>query len=371
MKRLCVILLTSANLFGQYLLKPPIQNNTSTGTTQFKLVSLDSAGLAIITPTSATSGAIGVAYGGAGTVGQVVPVFSGFIPLVADGATTSGHFIQISGSAAGNGHDAGASCPSSGQTIGVWQQTIGSAGTALAWIDLTICPTATASGSGTVNSGTANQTGYYAGAGTTISGVGPGTAGQLYKSAGTGSAPSFVDLPDTKFIPAANCNNTTGANGWSIGSGGTVSCRAGTNNLGGYIQISDTSSTFAQFAVVIPEDWDSATNPYIRFFLASTDTTSGHTIIPSIQVSCGKGDGTTTEDIAFNAAHSASTVTTNTTNHQFWSTSNVQMNSTDVTGCAAGSLMIVQVGRATDTSTNAQFYGAQITFPRQVIVQAN
>jgi hypothetical protein len=66
-----------------------------------------------------------------------------------------------------------------------------------------------------------------------------------------------------------------------------------------------------------------------------------------------------------------STVTLNGNANRFWSTSNVQMNSTDVTGCVAGALMIVSVQRATDTATNAEFYSAAITFPRRLVVQAN
>lgn len=48
-------------------------------------------------------------------------------------------------------------------------------------------------GSGTsVNAGTANQTAYYATAGSTVSGVGPGSTGQIYQSNGSGSAPAFT-----------------------------------------------------------------------------------------------------------------------------------------------------------------------------------
>jgi len=197
------------------------------------------------------------------------------------------------------------------------------------------------------------------------------TANKVVVSTATAGANAYIDFPDVKTIPAANCNNTTAGAGWSIGSGGTVTCRVGTNNKSGFVAITDTSSTFAQFSVVIPEDWDSASNPFIRFQVASTDTTSGHTIIPAIQVSCAKGDGTTTDDVTFNASHSLSTITLNTTANQFWSNSNVQMNSTDMTGCVAGALMIVQVGRATDTATQAAFVSATVTFPRLIVVQAN
>jgi hypothetical protein len=178
-------------------------------------------------------------------------------------------------------------------------------------------------------------------------------------------------IPDVKFIPAANCVNAIAGSGWSLGATGVVACRGGTNNLSGYVSITDTAGTFAQFTLVIPEDWNTALLPYIRFQIASADTNSGHTIIPSIQVSCAAGNGSTTDDVTFNAAHSSGTITLNTTANQFWSNSNVQMNSTDMTGCSAGSLMIVQVGRATDTATSAYFYGATVTFPRFVALQAN
>ena len=221
-----------------------------------------------------------------------------------------------------------------------------------------------------MNASTQGQLAYYAAAGSVVSGVGPGTAKQLVLSNGI-SGPQFSDFPERLFIPAANCNNATGGAGWSIGSGGSVSCRAGVNNLGGYITISDTASTFATFQITLPEDWDSTVNPYIRLQVASTDNASGHTIIPTIQVACYKGDGSTTDDVAPNAAHALSTLTTNTTNHQFWSTANTQMNATDMANCAAGSLVQITVGRATDTATNAQFYGATVTIPRLLTVQAN
>ena len=183
---------------------------------------------------------------------------------------------------------------------------------------------------------------------------------------------AIIDFPDVTYVRAAVCNNATGSiDGWSIGASGSATCRAGTNNLGGIVSITDTANTFATFQLHIPEDWDTGTNPYIRFDLASTDATNGHTIIPSIQVACYKGDGTTTDDVAANAAHSLSTVTLNGNANRFWSTANVQMNSTDVTGCVAGALMQVTVGRATDTATNAQFYGAVVTIPRLTLVKAN
>ena len=197
-----------------------------------------------------------------------------------------------------------------------------------------------------------------------------GTAKQLLTA---GTTPAYIDFPDMKTYPSANCVNTTAGSGWSLGASGVVTCRAGTNNLGGYVTITDTASSFAQFMVPIPVDWDTGTLPYLLFGLSSTDTTNAHTIIPQIKVSCPTAtNGTVSDDHAFAAAHSATTITigASAVSNGFYTTS-IQTNSTDMTGCVAGAFMIVQVGRATDTATSANFYYSNVTFPRLLTVQAN
>lgn len=304
-----------------------VPNDTVTGTTQFTLTKINSSGNAVIMATTDVNGYTGVCVSNCGTSGLAGIAFGGFVSVKVDGTTTALHYIQISSTTGGDGHDSGAtSWPTAGDVVGR-VAIASSGGGSLSVVDL-----------GSEQQGVLSSAGGF---------------------------------PEHLIIPAANCNNTTAGAGWSIGSSGTVTCRAGTNNLGGFITITDTSSTFAQFAVVIPEDWNTSVNPYIRFQLASTDTNSAHTIIPQIKVSCAKGDGTSTDDVAFNAAHSSSTITLSTTANQFWSTSNMQLNGTDMTGCFAGSLMIVQVGRAADTATNAEFYSATMTFVRTLVSQAN
>jgi hypothetical protein len=185
----------------------------------------------------------------------------------------------------------------------------------------------------------------------------------------------MIDFPERFMVPAANCNNATAGAGWSIGSGGTVTCRAGTNNLGGFVAITDTSSTFAQFAVSIPVDWDSGTRPYVLLaFESATDTTNGHTVIPEVAVSCTTAtNGTASDDITLSAYQSLTTVTfgASAVAHGFYTTSS-QLGSTQMSGCIAGGMMIVSVGRATDTGTGViGFYYADVTFPRLLAVQAN
>ena len=93
-------------------------NDTVTGTTCGLLVSLTSAGQAIITPAGATSGVVGVAVSGCGITGNVVVATSGQYPLILDGAITAGgDYIGISPTNSGQGVDVGNN-PSTGQTVG-------------------------------------------------------------------------------------------------------------------------------------------------------------------------------------------------------------------------------------------------------------
>ena len=321
-------------------------NDTTTGTTQFSTACMTASGQAVTCLNTATNGYLGVCVANCqvGSTGWFT--FIGQVPLTMENTSTIQHYITYGSTTAGDGHDTGAtSYPGANAVIG--RVVIGAAAAAKAQVML--FPPEILSASLINGTPTTNQIAVWSSA-TQVKGL---------------------DLPQSFFVPSANCSNTTAGPAWSIGSGGTSTCRAGTNNKGGYIPITDTAGTYAQFTIAVPFNNDASTLPYIRFYVASADTTSGHTIIPAIQVSCAASGGTTTDDVTFNASHSSSTVTLNTTANQFWSTSNVQMNSTDFTGCSAGSLMIVQVGRATDTATSAFFYGANVTFFTQPVIQAN
>ena len=74
--------------------------------------------------------------------------------------------------------------------------------------------------------------------------------------------------------------------------------------------ITDTSSSFAQFQVSIPVDWDTGTLPYILLaFESATDTTSGHTVKPEVAVSCPTAtNGTSTDDVTLSAYQTVATV---------------------------------------------------------------
>jgi hypothetical protein len=104
--------------------------NASPGTSANKLAKLNGApSQATITGAGDTSDAEGVVVSGAGTTGNAVIARVGIASLVFDAATTAGHYVQQSASVAGDGTDAGATCPTSGQVIGRVLSTNGGAGT--------------------------------------------------------------------------------------------------------------------------------------------------------------------------------------------------------------------------------------------------
>jgi len=180
-----------------------------------------------------------------------------------------------------------------------------------------------------------------------------------------------IDFPDIKQIPFATCGGEAGGYQVSVASTAAVKCRRGKNNRGGYVAITDASSSFVQFTVLLPEDWDPSSNPYIGFQVASADTHEGRTIIPAVRVSCAKGDGSTTDDVAFSPLHASAAITLNNTANQFWSNSTVQLNSGDMAGCVPGAMMIVEVSRSVDTADTAYFYGVTLTIPRSIQIRAN
>jgi len=102
--------------------------NSGSGTT-INLIAKLSSGQAITTLTSDTNTAIGIVIGGAGTTGNAQIAQSGQASCVFDGGTTSGDYVSISITVAGNCHDAGATYPTSGQILGRVLSTNGGGGT--------------------------------------------------------------------------------------------------------------------------------------------------------------------------------------------------------------------------------------------------
>lgn len=98
-----------------------VPNDTVTGTTQFTLTKINASGNAVVMAPTDTNGYTGVCVSNCGTVGSAWIAFAGIVPLKVDGTTTNQHYILISTSVGGDGHDSGATTyppAGSGDVIG-------------------------------------------------------------------------------------------------------------------------------------------------------------------------------------------------------------------------------------------------------------
>jgi hypothetical protein len=204
---------------------------------------------------------------------------------------------------------------------------------------------------------------------TSYSTTAAGAAKQVVLSGGTGT-PTFLTFPDVKYSPAANCVNAIAGSAWSTGATPAALCRAGTNNKSGELSPWGASDVgYTQFHIDADTDLTTAL-PQLLLELTSTDAVNAHTIIMQESVACAKEDGTTTDDVAFNAARSFATITLNGNANRTWKTT-LALNSTDMTGCTAPGLMWVKVSRTTDTATNVGVYGLALTQNRLLTAGAN
>ncbi len=184
-----------------------VANAGTTGTTANTLTKLTGApSTAVITATTDTSGIVGVTVTGAGTTGTETIQLNGQASLVLDGATTAGDYVQTSSTTAGNGHDAGATCPASGQVIGRVLTTNAAGGT----YAVNLGPNGCGGSGGSLPSGTTNQLLYYASAGVTVTPLNLGTnlsitSGTLNASGGGGIALQNAGTP-LGTINTLNCS---------------------------------------------------------------------------------------------------------------------------------------------------------------------
>jgi hypothetical protein len=276
-------------------------NQTPTGTTQNKLVKLTGAGTIVISTAGDTGDVVGVCTGNTstggsacGTTGSSEVAQFGEFPIVFDNATTQDHYVGISPTVDGDAHDLGATCPPGQQIIGRVMVT-GAAGTRNVLL------------------------------------FGPGTY--------CGTA-----LVRNAAIPSAGCNNATPGAAWDLPTtNNPVADCYGTSYRFGALDYDDTASETATFHFELPTGWTGAVDITLWAFSNST-TQSFKATIATVCVA-------TSADIlnpTFNAAQTITVTSPGTANQAF----NFTQTGVTTTGCAAGQMMIVKVGRDnSDTST--------------------
>jgi hypothetical protein len=136
--RLAILFLCLAGgIWAQSITQPvlatiAIPNAGSTGTTLNTLTKLTGApSTAVIAATTDTLGVVGVTIAGAGTTGTAIIQINGLVNCVFSGATTAGHYVQISSTTGGDCVDSGAATypVAGGEVIGRVLSTNTGAGT--------------------------------------------------------------------------------------------------------------------------------------------------------------------------------------------------------------------------------------------------
>ena len=180
--------------------------------------------------------------------------------------------------------------------------------------------------------------------------------------------PMVIDLSTEDDIPAAVNNAGSVETGWSIGPpcgiAPSLLSRVGANVLAGYLQFAPGQSACRQ--VVVPNDWDQTTYPYVRVNYTQNGSRSGEIIAFLIQTACS----TTTDDPSYKSAQSFAVTTTSSSANVPYSAT-LQLDSTSMSGCAVGRVMNLRIASAPTASATSNLQMLTITWPRKVAVQAN
>ncbi len=225
-------------------------------------------------------------------------------------------------------------------------------------------------GSANVNSGAAaHSVAINQGNGSALTGAATGSAHQVFCSNGSSSDPSFCDSRDVKIIPFAAAPAGSVGSGVSYGSGQwTPVPRAGSNNIGGALQAIPSTGGALQWRMELPLDWDTSAQPYIRIEYGSGSNTSG-TVIWTVASACTKGDGSVSDDPAFNA-ESAFAAQTMAAANRTWSQAGQFTAITSGNNCVPGGGIIIRATVSGTAAANINAWQATVTIPTLPTVQA-
>lgn len=147
-------------------------------------------------------------------------------------------------------------------------------------------------------------------------------------------------------------NSTTGATSsfdTPATTAAVASCKtdATNNTVQGVLQFADGS--IAYNTVLLPSDFLSFNTAYLT--LTTSDTTNGHTIIPTLAIACTQPGNNVTDTPAYNATQNFTTISigASAAANALYSTTLASVTST---GCAAGYVLHVKLSRGTDTDTD-------------------
>lgn len=270
-------------------------NESGTGTMLNKLVELTGAPSTVIISTAAsTQTRMGVCDSACGTTGSAEITIQGIGSCIYSNATTAGHFVVPSTTVDGDCADYGATLPVGVQPIGL-----------------------------------------------VLVSAAAGTRSTYFFGPPALAVPAFVR---NLTVPAAGCNATTGANSWDLPTSSAPAANCyGTSYRFGALDYDDAGNESASFHFMLPTGWTGAID-YKAWGLVNGTSQSFKMTVATACIA-------TSEDAlnpTFNSAQTITQSSPGTANELF----TFSQNTITTTGCSAGEIMIIKVGRdTTDTST--------------------
>lgn len=185
-----------------------------------------------------------------------------------------------------------------------------------------------------------------------------GGAGKMLRDTGSVTCPTLATGNPTTchqtswdaftlptYISAAGCNNATPGSALDLPTANAPSpiCH-GTTTTSGTLDFADSANQKATFEVALPAGWTGSEDLTFDWYTSSTSVSGKWTI----ETVCKAANGDLVGSPTYNSAQTITTTSSSTANGLTRST----QSGVTVTGCSAGNIEIIRVGRdVTDTST--------------------
>jgi hypothetical protein len=195
-------------------------------------------------------------------------------------------------------------------------------------------------------------------------------ANQTCVASGASRTCSYIDFPDVQTHAAGIWNGTSNNLMWNVDGSQCIPNTLGVTYSYGAIQCI-TGVNYAFFTVALPEDWDTASQPYVALLSASSIVNPSKTVIWTPSVSCSS-NGVAIADATYHAESAYSTINTPTSGAILTQRSSARLTqATSGNGCVPGGYMNIRFVLSGTTTASDYIIAAVVTIPRLLVVQAN